>query len=300
VYLIFNYTEIMRQPIEQLRVQMEDLQRASASITRVRELFARQPVVKDGEGGELPGGALQVDFRDVTFSYGEDAAALRNIDFRLPAGNILGLLGRTGSGKSTLARLLLRLYDPTTGQICLNGIELQSTKLKDLSHTVGLVPQEVQLFRSSVRDNLTFFDRSIEDEKILRVIAEFELSGWFHSLPQGLDTELGRGGLSAGQAQLLNFARVALREPGLVILDEATSRLDLATEALIDRATERLLHNRTGIIIAHRLHTVQKADRIMILEGGRIVEYGERPVLLNDPLSRFSMLLRTGLEEVLV
>jgi ATP-binding cassette subfamily B protein len=297
--LIFNYTEIMRHPIEQLRTQIEDLQRASASITRVRELFARQPLVKDGDGGSLPTGPLEVEFADVTFSYGNQEVALSHIDFCLPAGKILGLLGRTGSGKSTLARLLLRLYDPTTGQISLNGVEIRSARLLNLSHTVGLVPQEVQIFRATVRDNLTFFDRSIDDEKILRVIDEFELSGWFHSLPSGLDTELGRGGLSAGQAQLLNFARVALREPGLVILDEATSRLDLATEALIDRATERLLHGRTGIIIAHRLHTVQKADRIMILEGGAIVEYDDRTTLIHNPASRFSALLETGLEDVL-
>jgi ATP-binding cassette subfamily B protein len=299
VYLIFNYTEIMRQPIEQLRMQIEDLQRASASIARVRELFARRPLVQDGEGRSLPAGALQVEFRDVTFSYDSQEVALSHVDFCLSAGTVLGLLGRTGSGKSTLARLLLRLYDPTAGRICLDGIEIRSTKLLELTHRVGLVPQEVQVFRATVRDNLTFFDRSIDDQKILRVIDEFELSGWFRSLAHGLDTELERGGLSAGQAQLLNFARVALRDPGLVILDEATSRLDLATEALIDRATERLLRGRTGIIIAHRLHTVQKADRIMILEDGSILEYDDRTSLMENPASRFSTLLKTGLEEVL-
>lgn len=299
VYLIFNYTELIRQPIEQLRMQVEDLQRASASIARVRELFARQPVVKDGTREYLPTGALQVDFADVTFSYGKGEVALHHINFSLPAGNVLGLLGRTGSGKSTLARLLLRLYDPTAGRICLSGVEIGSTKLLDLSHKVGLVPQEVQIFRATVRDNLTFFDRSVDDEKILRVIDEFGLSDWFRSLPNGLDTELERGGLSAGQAQLLNFARVALREPGLVILDEATSRLDLATEALIDRATEQLLRDRTGIIIAHRLNTVQKADRIMILENGSIAEYGERRLLISQTDSKFSRLLKMGLENVL-
>lgn len=300
VYLIFNYTEIMRQPIEQIRVQMEDLQKAGASIARVRELFARQPIVRDGDGSIPSERALQVEFQDVTFSYKDQEIALSHLDFQLPAGKKLGLLGRTGSGKSTLARLLLRLYDPTSGHVCLDGLELRKVKLLNLTQRVGLVPQEVQIFQATVRDNLTFFDRSIGDEKILSIIDEFELSMWFHSLPFGLDSELQRGGgLSAGQAQLLNFARVALREPGLVILDEATSRLDLATEALIDRATERLLANRTGIIIAHRLNTVQKADMIMILENGSIAEYAERQTLMNDPESRFSALLKTGLEDVL-
>jgi ABC-type multidrug transport system fused ATPase/permease subunit len=166
---------------------------------------------------------------------------------------------------------------------------------------VGLVPQEVQIFGATVRDNFTIFDPSISDEKILTVVEEFELSNWFRSQPHGLDTELASGGgLSAGQAQLLNFARVALRDPGLVILDEATSRLDLATESLLDRATERLLKGRTGIIIAHRLHTVQKADMILILEEGSVQEFGLRQDLLADPDSRFSALLKTGLEEMLV
>lgn len=300
VYLIFNYTEIMRQPIEQIRTQIEDLQRAGASIVRVRELFTRQPIVQDGGGAMLPDGALKVDFQQVTFSYGSLEIALKQLDFQLPAGKILGLLGRTGSGKSTLARLLLRLYDPGSGQICLGDVDIRSVKLADLSHRVGLVPQEIQIFQATVRDNLTFFDPLIRDEKILRVIEEFELDSWFHSLPNGLNTELARGGgLSAGQAQLLNFARVAVRDPGLVILDEATSRLDMATEALIDRATYRLLANRTGIVIAHRLHTVQKADRIMILDQGSIVEYDERQKLIHDSASRFSRLLQTGLEEML-
>jgi ABC-type multidrug transport system fused ATPase/permease subunit len=241
-----------------------------------------------------------VEFRDVNFSYGNEEVALNHLDFRLPAGKVLGLLGRTGSGKSTLARLLVRLYDPNAGQICLGGVPIHGARLADLSQRVGLVTQEVQLFQATVRDNLTLFDRSIGDERILRVIEEFELSSWFRSLPAELDTELDRGGgLSAGQAQLLTFARVALRSPGLVILDEATSRLDLATEALIDRATERLLSHRTGIVIAHRLRTVLQADMIMILERGSILEYGERQRLMRDPGSRFSALLQTGLEGVL-
>ena len=159
------------------------------------------------------------------------------------------------------------------------------------------------MFHATVRDNLTFFDDTIPDARIEQVIAELGLGGWFASLPDGLDTELesGGGGLSAGEQQLLAFTRIFLKDPGLVILDEASSRLDPATEHLIEQAVDRLLHapRRTAIIIAHRLGTVQRADEIMILEKGRIREYGSRPELARDTGSRFYSLLRTGMEEVL-
>jgi ABC-type multidrug transport system fused ATPase/permease subunit len=160
----------------------------------------------------------------------------------------------------------------------------------------------VQLFHASVRDNLTFFDRAIPDERILAVLAELELTDWINSLPDGLDTELGAGGqsLSAGEAQLLAFTRVFLRAPGLVILDEASSRLDPATEQRLERVIDRLLQERTAIIIAHRLGTVHRADQVLILDEGRIREFGNRKALAADPDSQFYRLLQTGLEEVLV
>jgi ABC-type multidrug transport system fused ATPase/permease subunit len=165
-----------------------------------------------------------------------------------------------------------------------------------------MVTQDVQLFHATVRENLTFFDQSIPDERMLAVLEDLELLPWYCSLPSGLDTVLaaGGGGLSAGEAQVLAFTRVFLHDPGLVILDEASSRLDPASERLIERAVDRLLFNRTGIIIAHRLATVLRADDILILEDGRIREYGELEALRNNPHSRFAELLRTGMEEVLV
>jgi ABC-type multidrug transport system fused ATPase/permease subunit len=173
--------------------------------------------------------------------------------------------------------------------------------LTDLRQRAGMVTQNVQLFRATVRDNLTFFDRTIPDEQILAVIEELGLGGWLASLPEGLKTELKTGGsnLSAGEAQLLAFTRVFLNDPGLIILDEASSRLDPATEQLIERAIDRLLHRRTGIIVAHRLSTVERADKIMIIEQGRIQEFGETRSLASDPTSRFYHLRQTGLEEVL-
>jgi ABC-type multidrug transport system fused ATPase/permease subunit len=165
-----------------------------------------------------------------------------------------------------------------------------------------MVTQNIQLFHATVRENLTFFDAAIPDERILEAVDDLGLGDWFKSLPNGLDTELesGGGGLSAGEAQLLAFTRIFLRDPGLVILDEATSRLDPATENLIERAVDKLVRDRSAIIVAHRLGTVEHADDILILENGRILEYGERARLAEDPSSRFYHLLETGLEEVLV
>jgi ATP-binding cassette, subfamily B, bacterial len=157
------------------------------------------------------------------------------------------------------------------------------------------------LFKASIRDNLTFFDRSIPDEEIIATLEELEMGDWFRSLPDGLDSELETGSrsLSAGEAQLLAFTRVFLKDPGLVILDEASSRLDPATEQKLEHAIDKLLEGRTAIIIAHRLHTIHRADDILILEKGVVSEYGKRTQLASDPTSRFYQLLQTGMEEVL-
>ncbi len=303
VYLIFQYTQLLRHPLEQLTDQLRELQRAAASVGRVQELLSLAPAITDGPGAALPSAALPVAFDDVGFRYEDDEApVLQNLSFALAPGRVLGLLGRTGSGKTTLTRLLFRLYDPTAGAIRLDGVDLRDLTLAQLRQRVGIVTQDVQLFRATVRDNLTFFDPAISDEQILAVLNEMGLQEWLAALPQGLDTELapGGGGLSAGESQLLAFTRVFLKDPGLVILDEASSRLDPATEQLIERAVDRLLHNRTGIIIAHRLGTVQRADEIMILEAGQVIEHDRRDRLARDPRSRFAHLLQTGLEEVLV
>jgi ABC-type multidrug transport system fused ATPase/permease subunit len=246
--------------------------------------------------------APAVRFDHVTFAYqpGEEPV-LHDIDFALPPGQILGLLGRTGSGKTTISRLLCRLYDTTEGAIRLDGVDVRELPLAALRRRIGVVTQDVQLFQATVRENLTFFDPRIADERILRVVDEMGLTGWLERLPLGLDTplEAGGGGLSAGEAQLLAFIRVFLRDPGLVILDEPSSRLDPATERLIERGVDALLRGRTGIIIAHRLATVQRADLILTLGDGRILEFGPRAELARSAGSRFAALLRVGLEEAL-
>ena len=322
VYLITYYLGMLSAPLQSIRSQVEDLQQASANIQRIGELFDLKPQVDDRQAGKiqeerlLPGKPLSVQFRDVCFLYSEEPAVpdamsgfepmgghliLDGISFDLHPGRILGVLGRTGSGKSTLTRLLFRLYDPTLGSISLDKVDLRKLNLDDLRQRVALVTQDVQLFQASIRDNLTFFNKSISDAVLERELRNLRLWDWVQSLPDGLNTPLTGGfGLSAGEAQLLAFTRVFLKDPGLVILDEASSRLDQATEALLEQAVDRLFVGRTGVVIAHRLKTVQRADDILILEEGRIVEFGRRADLANDPTSRFSRLLQIGLEEVIV
>ncbi len=229
------------------------------------------------------------------------APTLADLTFTLPPGRILGVLGRTGSGKTTLTRLLYRLYDPDVGIIRLGGVELRRVASDDLRRRVGVVTQDVQLFQATLRENITFFDDRIGDEAIEMALTELGLDTWVRTLPEGLNTPLGAGGrgFSAGEAQLLAFTRLLLRNPGLIILDEAASRLDPITEQRLEAAIDRLLRNRTGVIVAHRLQTLQRSDDILILENGRIVEYGVRTELAADPTSRYARLLQSGLQEVL-
>jgi ATP-binding cassette, subfamily B, bacterial len=312
VYIIFYYINVMREPLWVIQRQVQDLQQAAASMNRIATLFAVQPTLHDGSE-TLPNGSLAVRFADVSFQYTDEAAGdgvvggsatavLHAINFTLAPGRALGLLGRTGSGKSTLIRLLVRFYDPTEGAILLgdgNGrfTDLRHTSQAALRQRIGLVTQDVQLFHASVRDNLTLFDDTIPDGRILAALDELGLRPWLDSLPNGLDTPLEADeSLSAGEAQLLALGRVFLADPGLVILDEASARLDPATEHLLEQALNKLLAGRTAIIIAHRLGTVQRADEIMVLGNGRLLEHGPRATLAADPNSHFYHLLQTGLE----
>ncbi len=300
VMMVIYYTAMFRHPLDQIGRQLNDLQKATAGLKRIEALQRTASHIQDGTGTLPTSGAISIEFDEVTFNYTEGEPVLKEVSFNLAPGKTLGLLGRTGSGKTTMTRLLFRFYEPNIGEIRLGGMPIMKVQLDNLRQNVGLVTQDVHLFYASVRDNITLFNPAITDSQILVVIEDLGLSEWYASLPKGLDTVITSGGLSAGEAQLLAFARVFLKDPGIIILDEPSSRLDPATEQQIDRAVQKLLRNRTGIIIAHRLGTVERVNEIMILEDGEIREHGERESLVRDPNSRFSHLLQTGLEEVIV
>ena len=327
VYLIFHYTQMLVMPINRFTQQLDSFQRASAAISRILELNAVRKTVLDPPaedqielsgkgmdggrflGGRNPGsrrndgvvvGALPVELDGVTFAYGGEPV-LEDVSLRLEPGRVLGLLGRTGSGKTTMTRLLFRLYDPTSGVVRVGGEDVRRMPVTELRQHISMVTQDVRLFHGTVRDNLTFFDETIPDRRLMEVIDELRMRPWLSSLPEGLDTRLlSDGGLSAGEAQLLAFARVFLKGSGVLILDEASSRLDRSTEQMIERAVDRLVRDRTVIVIAHHLATVRRCDEIVILEHGRIVEQGERLELAVNESTRFARMLETGLEEALV
>lgn len=303
VYVMFAYTNALSQPLGVIQNEMQDLQQAEACIQRIETLLHLSSALPDTGTTPLPNEPLSVELRDIVFGYEEHEPILHGISVKIEPGKVLGLLGRTGSGKTTVTRLLFRLYDPQAGEIYANTIPLREISLHELRRHIGMVTQDVHIFHASVRDNLTFFERSIPDEHIIALLNELSLGTWFHSLPHGLDTLLGNSererSLSAGEAQLLACARVFLTDPGIVILDEASSRLDPATETLIEQAITRLLAGRTALIIAHKLSTLQHVDDILIIEQGKVIEYGSRITLANDPTSHFASLLQSDLLEVL-
>lgn len=288
VYMAVAYAAMIAQPIESIRTHLQDLQGADASLGRLRELLGtRSPVA--GGWRHPPVGALSVEFIDVSFAYG-DAVALQGVSFRLAAGRTLGVVGPTGGGKTTLARLLCRACDPTEGSVRIGGADAREYVLGDLRRRVGFVPQDVRIFDASLRDNVALFDPAVADARIQAAFRALGLP------PERLDASVSPRTVSAGEAQLIALSRVFLKDPGLVVLDEASSRLDPLTAQRVDAALARLAVGRTVIVIAHRLSAVAQADDLLVLGEGRVLEHGARAGLAADPSSQWSRLLRRDAE----
>lgn len=294
-FLIIQYMSKLEGPIEEITDQMQEVQKAAAGLGRLRDLFSRQPTVPRIGTEALSTNPLTVEFSSVTFAYDAEPV-LDDVSFRLSPGTHIGLLGRTGSGKSTITKLIARFYDASSGTVLLDGLPISEIEESSLRARVAMITQDVQLFEGSVRDNVAMFVPNHDDALITSALIDIGLGQWLASLPDGIDTHLDTAGkgLSSGEAQLVALARAYLLDPGLVILDEPSSRVDPATEMALSAALDRLMEGRTAIIIAHRLATVAHVDEIMVLEHGRVIEHGRRADLAANPDSVFAHLLETA------
>ena len=291
VVAFIGYLQVFFDPIQQLSQLYTTYQQGMAALDRIFDLLDTDPDMVDAPDAIDPGALRgEIEMDGVWFSYGQEPSgdgatsdwALRNVDLRVPAGQTLALVGTTGAGKSTFAKLVARFYDPQRGRVLVDGKDLRRLRQRALRRQLGIVPQEGFLFSGSVRENIAFGRPEATPEEIEEAAAAVGASEFFAALPEGIETEIGERGiqLSAGQRQLVAFARALLAEPRILILDEATSNVDVRTERTIERGLERLLAGRTAIVIAHRLSTIRRAGKIVVLEEGRVAESGTHDELI--------------------
>jgi ATP-binding cassette subfamily B protein len=281
--VFFLYLNRFFAPIQLLVQQYTTLQQGRSSIIRLRELLEISPTVDEVPGAaDLPTIEGRITFEHVDFGYLNDELVLHDVNLEIAPGESVAFVGPTGAGKSTMAKLANRFYDPTAGRVLLDGIDVKTVTLRSLRSQLGVVPQEAFLFAGSIRTNLSFGQPHATDEEINTAVDVVGLRELVDRLPQGLDTPVHERGqtLSAGERQQLALARAFLARPRVLILDEATSSLDLQSEIVVEQALDRLLEGRSAILIAHRLTTAQRADRIVVIDNGGIVEMGTPDELL--------------------
>jgi ATP-binding cassette subfamily B protein len=294
IVAFIGYLQVFFSPIQELSQLYTTYQQGMAALDKIFELLDTEPDMVDAPGAIDPGTLRgEIEMEGVSFAYADDALerddrgeqvewALREVDLHVPPGQTLALVGTTGAGKSTFAKLVARFYDPQRGRVLVDGQDLRGVQQHALRGQLGIVPQEGFLFSGSVRENIAFGRPEASLEEVEAAAAAVGATEFIAALPEGIDTEVGERGvqLSAGQRQLVAFARALLAEPRILILDEATSNVDVRTEKTIERGLERLLAGRTAIVIAHRLSTIRRAGKIVVLEGGRIVEAGTHEELI--------------------
>ena len=270
-------------PIQQLVQLYNTYQQGRASSNKLRDLLSTQPSVREAPTAiELPPLSGRIELHGVSFGYDPAAPVLSDVDLTIDAGETFALVGPTGAGKSTIAKLVTRFYDPTEGRVLIDGYDLRDVTLASLRSQLGVVPQEPFLFAGSIRDNITFARPSASDDEVREAVRVVGLDDLMARLPDGVDSPCHERGasLSSGERQLIALARAFLARPRVLVLDEATSNLDLASETKIERALDALLEGRTAIMIAHRLSTAMRADRIAVVDGGRVVELGSHAELV--------------------
>ncbi len=278
-------TQRLLWPLTRVAENVDLYERAMASTRRILDLIETPFRIRSGER-QMPVAGVrgEISFTDVTFSYASGPPVLRDLSLEIPAGQSIALVGQTGSGKSTLMKLLLRFYEPVHGSVCLDGVNLNEITLGDLRAAIGLVSQDVFLFHGTVRDNIAYGRPGATDEDVVEAAKASDSHDFIMRLAQGYDTIVGERGqkLSGGQRQRISIARAVLKDPPILILDEATSSVDNETEAAIQQSMKRIAQGRTTIVIAHRLSTIVDSDQIYVLENGMIAEQGDHGTLLKS------------------
>ncbi|MGW4156154.1 ABC transporter ATP-binding protein [Micromonospora chersina] len=289
------------QPVQIATEVLNEAQNAIAGWRRVLDVLDVAPDVADpGERGrELPSGPLDIRFDGVTFAYPGGPPVLHDVTLEIPAKSRVAVVGETGSGKTTFAKLLTRLMDPTEGAVLLSGVSLRDVRFESLRSRVVMVPQDGFLFDATVGENVRFARPDLTDAQLTAAFSELGLADWLDGLPAGLDTPVGERGeaLSVGERQLVALARAYVADPDLLVLDEATSAVDPATEVRLQRTLDAVTRGRTTLAIAHRLSTAQSADEVIVVDRGRIVQRGPHEELLRDPESVYALLFASWLEQ---
>ena len=289
------------QPVQMATEMLNEAQNAVAGWRRVLDVLDLEPDVADPDdiGVELPPGPLSVRFRGVSFRYPGGPVVLTDVDLSLAARRKVAVVGETGSGKTTFAKLLTRLMDPVGGEVLLSGVPLTSVRFSSLRSRVVMVPQDGFLFDATIAENIRFAEPSLTDAQLAAAFAELGLADWVDSLPAGLDTPVGERGeaLSVGERQLVALVRAYVADPDLLVLDEATSAVDPATEVRLQRALDTVTRGRTTVAIAHRLSTAQVADEVIVVDAGRIVQRGPHSTLVKEADSIYARLYASWLEQ---
>ncbi|GAA4576685.1 ABC transporter ATP-binding protein [Micromonospora coerulea] len=289
------------QPVQIATEVLNEAQNAIAGWRRVLDVLDVAPDVADpgAQGRELPPGPLDIRFAGVTFAYPGGPPVLHDVRLEIPAKSRVAVVGETGSGKTTFAKLLTRLMDPTAGEVLLSGVPLRQVRFDSLRSRVVMVPQDGFLFDATVGENVRFARPELTDEELTAAFTELGLADWLDGLPSGLDTPVGERGeaLSVGERQLVALARAYVADPDLLVLDEATSAVDPATEVRLQRTLDAVTRGRTTLAIAHRLSTAQAADEVIVVDRGRIVQRGPHDELVRDPESIYGLLFASWLEQ---